>query len=295
MPSLLLDNLQKTYPNGVRALDHIKLEVKVGLFGLLGPNGAGKSSLLRTIATLQLPDAGTASFDNIDILSQPMALRRTLGYLPQSFGVYPRVSALELLRYFAKLKGLHRRAERAAAIERVLSITNLTDVADRHVSTYSGGMKQRFGIAQLLLANPRLIIVDEPTAGLDPSERHRFLEVLRAIGQEKTVILSTHIVEDVRERCNDLAIMHGGRIVVQGPPAQLIKEYAGQIWTICTAATAPPPSGPNLQQLSSRFLADGTVEYRVYAASQPGDRYTAANPRLEDVYFLTVATDQIPA
>ena len=203
---LQISNLTKTYSNGVKALDNLNLEIGTGMFGLLGPNGAGKSSLMRTIATLQKPDSGSISFDEINVLEDQNALRKVLGYLPQEFGVYPNMSAERLLDYFAQLKGISSSADRKAIVKEVLEVTNLWDVRKKSVSGYSGGMKQRFGIAQLLLNNPKLIIVDEPTAGLDPAERHRFLNVLREIGTNHTVIFSTHIVDDVKELCNDLIL-----------------------------------------------------------------------------------------
>ena len=210
---LIISNLTKAYPNGVKAVDGLSLEAGAGMFGLLGPNGAGKSTLMRTIATLQNPDSGSITFNGIDVLNNPMALRRILGYLPQEFGVYPNVSAENLLDYFATLKGVASRAARRKLIEEVLEITNLYEVRKKQVDSYSGGMKQRFGIAQLLLNNPQLIIVDEPTAGLDPAERKRFLNILREVGARNTVIFSTHIVDDVKGLCNEMAIMNGGRIL----------------------------------------------------------------------------------
>ena len=228
---LTIQNLSKTYPNGVQALRNVSLSIPQGMFGLLGPNGAGKSTLMRTIATLQVPDAGSISFDGINVLEDAMSLRKVLGYLPQNFGVYPHVSAQELLDYFATLKGIAIKKERKAIIEQVLALTNLSDVRHKHVSGFSGGMKQRFGIAQLLMSKPKLIIVDEPTAGLDPAERNRFLNVLREVGATNTVIFSTHIVEDVKELCTDMAIMNGGRILQQLKPSDATKQLEGNIWS----------------------------------------------------------------
>ena len=228
---LVIQNLTKTYKNGVKAIDDLSIEIGKGMFGLLGPNGAGKSSLMRTIATLQTPDSGTITFGDIQVLEDKMSLRKVLGYLPQSFGVYPKMSAEDLLDYFATLKGISNKAERNAIVKEVLEITNLYDVRRKHVAGYSGGMKQRFGIAQLLLNNPKLIIVDEPTAGLDPAERHRFLNVLREVGTNSTVIFSTHIVEDVKELCNEMAILNGGRILKHTTPQEATKEIEGTIWT----------------------------------------------------------------
>ena len=210
---LKISNLSKTYKNGVKALDKVNLEIGVGMFGLLGPNGAGKSTLMRTIATIQSPDEGKISFNKINVLNDNISLRKILGYLPQSFGVYPNMTANNLLNYFAVLKGISSNKERSILIDRLLEITNLKDVRWKNVSGFSGGMKQRFGIAQLLINKPKLIIVDEPTAGLDPAERQRFLNVLREVGSSSTVIFSTHIVDDVKELCNNMAIMNEGKIL----------------------------------------------------------------------------------
>ena len=215
---LSINNLTKTYSNKVKALDNISLEIGKGMFGLLGPNGAGKSTLMITIATFQSPDSGNINFNDIDVLNDQLSLRKVLGYLPQSFGVYPKMSAEELLNYFALLKGISNNQERDKLVNELLDITNLQDVKKKNVDGYSGGMKQRFGIAQLLLNNPKLIIVDEPTAGLDPAERQRFLNVLREVGTSSTVIFSTHIVDDVKELCNDMAILNGGKILKHVKP-----------------------------------------------------------------------------
>ena len=227
---LVIKNLTKTYKNGVKAIDNLSIEIGTGMFGLLGPNGAGKSSLMRTIATLQSPDSGSIMFGDIEVLKDNMSLRKVLGYLPQSFGVYPKMSAEDLLNYFATLKGISNANERKSIVKEVLEITNLYDVRRKYVAGYSGGMKQRFGIAQLLLNNPKLIIVDEPTAGLDPAERHRFLNVLREVGTNCTVIFSTHIVEDVKELCNEMAILNGGKILKHTTPQEATKEIEGTIW-----------------------------------------------------------------
>ena len=218
--ALSITNLSKTYPNGVQALKQVSLSVGTGMFGLLGPNGAGKSSLMRTIATLQDPDSGTVSLDGLDVLREKDAVRRLLGYLPQEFGVYPKMSAMEMLDHLAVLKGVASSSERRAMVDGLLQQTNLWDVRKKAVATYSGGMKQRFGIAQALLANPRLIIVDEPTAGLDPAERNRFLNLLASIGRDVTVILSTHIVDDVRELCSRMAIIDAGEVLLEGSPTE---------------------------------------------------------------------------
>lgn len=219
---LSLKNVSKTYSNGVKALDDVTIDIKAGMFGLLGPNGAGKSSLMRTIATLQAPDTGEIHFNGLDILNNKIEFRKQLGYLPQEFGVYPKMSASDLLHYFASLKGITNKSERNLIVDKALEVTNLSDVRTKHVAGYSGGMKQRFGIAQLLLNNPKLIIVDEPTAGLDPAERHRFLNVLREIGTNHIVIFSTHIVDDVKELCTDMAILNGGTILAQSTPKELV-------------------------------------------------------------------------
>ena len=227
---LVIKNLTKTYKNGVKAIDNLSIEIGTGMFGLLGPNGAGKSSLMRTIATLQSPDSGSIMFGDIEVLKDNMSLRKVLGYLPQSFGVYPKMSAEDLLNYFATLKGISNANERKEIIKEVLEITNLYDVRRKYVAGYSGGMKQRFGIAQLLLNNQKLIIVDEPTAGLDTAERHRFLNVLREVGTNCTVIFSTHIVEDVKELCNEMAILNGGKILQHTTPQEATKEIEWTIW-----------------------------------------------------------------
>lgn len=227
--SLHIQNITQRYSNGVVALDNLSIDIGIGMFGLLGPNGAGKSTLMRILATLQRPDSGSITFRDIDVMQEPDALRRQLGYLPQSFGVYPHESARSLLNYMAVLKGLTSKTQRIRMVDEVLEKTNLTDDQHHHVSDFSGGMKQRFGIAQLLLNNPTLIIVDEPTSGLDPSERKRFLNVLRAIGTENTVIFSTHIVEDVSELCNDMAILNRGKIMLHASPENAMAELGGSL------------------------------------------------------------------
>ncbi|HEV7766126.1 MAG TPA: ABC transporter ATP-binding protein, partial [Thermoanaerobaculia bacterium] len=224
---LTINHLSKTYPNGVRALDDVSLTVGKGLFGLLGPNGAGKSSLMRTIATLQEPDEGTIVFDGHDVVADPRRLRRQLGYLPQDFGVYPKIPAFDLLEHLALLKGVSDKAQRIEQVHSLLQLTNLHDVRKRAVSTFSGGMKQRFGIAQALLGNPALIIVDEPTAGLDPEERNRFHDLLSEIGENVVVILSTHIVDDVSDLCSRMAVLAGGRLMIEGKPSDLTGQLEG--------------------------------------------------------------------
>ncbi|MEZ0452056.1 ABC transporter ATP-binding protein [Sphingobacterium thalpophilum] len=290
--NLSIERLSKTYPNGVKALDDVTLEIKPGMFGLLGPNGAGKSSLMRTIATLQKPDSGSIRFGDIDVLSRPMDLRRVLGYLPQEFGVYPNLSAVDLLHYFAKLKGIKSSVDRNAVINRVLEVTNLWDVRNKSVSGYSGGMKQRFGIAQLLLNDPRLIIVDEPTAGLDPAERHRFLNVLREIGTNHTVIFSTHIVDDVRELCHELAILNGGKILLRGTPKDTIAQLQGKIWVRVIGRDQLDEYTQTHEVISSNYNQDNTLNIRVFSAVQPDESFVNAQAQLEDVYFVALKTDR---
>jgi ABC-type multidrug transport system ATPase subunit len=283
---LTIQNLTKTYPNGVKALDNINLEIRSGMFGLLGPNGAGKSSLMRTVATLQSPDHGTVTFKATDIEKDPMTLRKTLGYLPQEFGVYPKESAENLLNYFAILKGIAERKQRRAKVEEVLHLTNLYEVRKKHVSSYSGGMRQRFGIAQLLLNNPQLIIVDEPTAGLDPEERNRFLNVLRGIGTENIVLFSTHLVEDVKELCTDMAIMKGGKIHKHATPLQAIRELESKIWSKRIPSAELDFYKKTFRYLSSSFNEDHSMTVRIYADGKPHETFEKAERvNLEDVYF----------
>ncbi len=281
---LIIKNLEKTYKNGIKAIDINFLEIGTGMFGLLGPNGAGKSSLMRTIATLQAPDNGSIHFGNIDVLKNKMELRKMLGYLPQSFGVYPKMSAEKLLDYFAILKGITSKKDRKNIIDKLLEITNLQDVRKNNVAGYSGGMKQRFGIAQLLLNNPKLIIVDEPTAGLDPAERQRFLNVLREVGTESTVIFSTHIVEDVKELCNDMAILNGGKILKKITPTEAIKNLKGLIWTKIINRDDLEKYQKEYIVLSSNYNPDNSLNIRVYSDNKPAD-FTNTNPQLDDVYF----------
>ena len=288
---LQISNLTKTYSNGVKALDNLNLEIGTGMFGLLGPNGAGKSSLMRTIATLQKPDSGSITFDEINVLEDQNALRKVLGYLPQEFGVYPNMSAERLLDYFAQLKGISSSADRKAIVKEVLEVTNLWDVRKKSVSGYSGGMKQRFGIAQLLLNNPKLIIVDEPTAGLDPAERHRFLNVLREIGTNHTVIFSTHIVDDVKELCNDLAILNGGKILYRGTPADSTKELEGKIWMRIVERDELEKFEKEFNIISSNYNQDNTLNIRVFSETKPDETFVPATPHLEDVYFVTLKKD----
>ncbi|MCS4164211.1 putative ABC transporter ATP-binding protein YxlF [compost metagenome] len=290
--NLSIETLSKTYSNGVKALDSVNLEIKPGMFGLLGPNGAGKSSLMRTIATLQKPDSGRITFGDIDVLKNQLDLRKVLGYLPQEFGVYPNLSASDLLQYFAKLKGIKSKADRDAIINRVLEVTNLWDVRNKSVSGYSGGMKQRFGIAQLLLNDPKLIIVDEPTAGLDPAERHRFLNVLREIGTDHTVIFSTHIVDDVRELCHELAILNGGKILLRGTPKESIDQLDGKIWVRIISRDQLDEYTQKYNVISTNYNQDNTLNIRVYSDARPDESFVNAQGQLEDVYFVALKNDQ---
>lgn len=284
---LSIKQLNKTYDNGVKAINNVTLEIGHGMFGLLGPNGAGKSSLMRTIATLQDPDSGSIHFDGLDVLVQPQALRRQLGYLPQDFGVYPKVTAEVLLNHFAVLKGLTARGERKEAVEALLQQTNLWEARKRNLGTYSGGMRQRFGIAQALLGAPRLVIVDEPTAGLDPEERNRFHNLLARIGEQVVVILSTHIVEDVTDLCPQMAVIVKGQVLVQGEPQAAIDTLRDKVWRRTVSAEALPGYQERLNVLRTR-LVGGKPQIHVYADSQPDDGFIAVEPNLEDVYFLHV-------
>ena len=286
--SLQIKKLTKTYSNGVKAIDQLDLEIKTGMFGLLGPNGAGKSSLMRTIATLQNPTSGSILFNKIDILQQPTELRKILGYLPQSFGVYPKVSAEKLLDYFAVLKGISSKKERLKIIDYVLDLTNLSNVKKKSVSGYSGGMKQRFGIAQLLLNNPKLIIVDEPTAGLDPAERNRFLNVLREVGSKNTVIFSTHIVDDVKELCTDMAIINNGKILQKTTPFNATNQIENKIWTTNISKNSLTEFKQNYNLLSSSFNEDNSLSIRVFSESKPNEHFKIATSNLEDVYFIAL-------
>lgn len=289
---LKISNLSKTYKNGVKALDNLNLEINSGMFGLLGPNGAGKSSLMRTIATLQKPDSGSIEFEGINVLEDNISLRKVLGYLPQEFGVYPNMSAETLLDYFARLKGISSSSERKTLVKKVLEVTNLYEQRGKSVSGYSGGMKQRFGIAQLLLNNPKLIIVDEPTAGLDPAERHRFLNVLREIGTNHVVIFSTHIVDDVKELCNEMAILNGGKILAQGTPAEAEAKLKGFIWTKIITRDELENYEKNFNIISSKYNQDNTLNIKVHSTQKPDDTFINADPQLEDVYFVALKSDQ---
>ena len=292
--SLVIQGLSKTYPNGVHALKNISLSIGNNMFGLLGPNGAGKSTLMRTIATLQEPDSGSIMLDNIDVLKQKDAVRQTLGYLPQEFGVYPKMSALDMLSHLAVMKGITVASERKEIVEALLQQTNLWTFRKKALSTYSGGMKQRFGIAQALLGRPRLIIVDEPTAGLDPAERNRFLNLLSSIGREVTVILSTHIVEDVRELCPRMAIIAAGELLLEGSPHDTLEALHGKIWSKMVATDDELRALEAQLKVISSHLVSGQHEIRVYAESSPGEGFRMVESGLEDVYFLNLSSQAPP-
>ncbi|RMG72648.1 MAG: ABC transporter ATP-binding protein [Bacteroidetes bacterium] len=284
---LSIRKLSKTYGNGIQALKEVNLEISHGMFGLLGPNGAGKSTLMRTLATLQDADSGEAWLGDLNMLTQKDEVRRVLGYLPQSFGVYPRISAEELLDHFAALKGVHHKGERKDLVEALLRQTNLWNVRKRHVGKYSGGMKQRFGIAQALIGDPKLIIVDEPTAGLDPAERYRFHNLLSELGENTIVILSTHIVEDVSDLCEQMAILYQGEVLITGEPAALISAAEGKVWEATIDKGDLPAQEAAHQIISSRHFA-GRIVLRVWADKNPGEGFASAAPSLEDVYFHTI-------
>ena len=294
---LTINGLSKTYDNGVKALDDVNLEIPKGMFGLLGPNGAGKSSLMRTIATLQEADAGSINFDGINVFSDPQALRQRLGYLPQDFGVYPRISAYELLDHMAILKGIKNKGERKEAVEGLLAHTNLYQHRKNAVSGFSGGMRQRFGIAQALLGDPDLLIVDEPTAGLDPEERNRFHNLLVSLGEQKAIILSTHIVEDVSELCPNMAVLASGKIVLQGNPIDLTDTLNGQIWRKSVSQAEAIEIEKNMPVISKRLFAGQTIVH-ILAQNAP-EGFESAPANLEDVYFSTLHshrnTNQIKA
>jgi ABC-2 type transport system ATP-binding protein len=287
--ALTINNLSKTYPNGVKALKNLSLSIGNSMFGLVGPNGAGKSSLMRTIATLQDPDSGTISLDGIDVLRQKDQVRRILGYLPQEFGVYPKISALDMLHHIAVMKGMTSSAERKETVDALLQQTNLWDVRKKALATFSGGMKQRFGIAQALLGNPRLIIVDEPTAGLDPAERNRFLNLLSSLGSDRTVILSTHIVDDVRQLCPRMAIIASGELLLEGSPNDTLAALNGKIWSKVVATDDEVRAIETQLPVISTHLVGGQHEIRVYSDSSPGDGFHSVESDLEDVYFLNLS------
>lgn len=292
---LELHNVSHVYSNGVRALDTVSLTIPKGMFGLLGPNGAGKSTLMRTVATLQTPTEGAITFDGIDIIADPEALRKRLGYLPQDFGVYPRVSAYDMLDHMAVLKGISSRGARRETVETLLVQTNLWDVRKKAIAGFSGGMRQRFGIAQALIGNPDLIIVDEPTAGLDPEERNRFLNLLAEIGENVVVILSTHIVDDVADLCPNMAVLAGGKIRLEGAPLDLLEKAKGTIWAKTIERGEIDAYNSMYQVISTRLFAGRTIIH-IMCNHDPGDGFSSVEGGLEDVYLsTTAATRRTPA
>ena len=284
---LTISNLSKTYANGVKALNDVSLEIGTGMFGLLGPNGAGKSSLMRTIATLQEADQGTITLGDLDVLKEKEAVRKILGYLPQEFGVYPKVSAEVLLDHLAVLKGITNGKERKELVIALLHKTNLYQHKNKNLGGYSGGMKQRFGIAQALISSPKLIIVDEPTAGLDPAERNRFLNLLSEIGENTVVILSTHIVEDVKELCTNMAIIHQGTVLMQGNPIEALKSSEGKIWSKSIEKDELEAHKNSFNVISERRIA-GKPVIHVFSDNQPDESFTSESADLEDVYFTKI-------
>jgi ABC-2 type transport system ATP-binding protein len=285
---LRIQGLSKTYPGGVKALDDVSLTIPAGMYGLLGPNGAGKSSLMRTIATLQEPDSGSILFGALDVLRQKEDLRQLLGYLPQDFGVYPRVSAQQMLDYLALLKGMTKAGERKDAVTSMLQRVNLYAYRKKALSGFSGGMRQRFGIAQALLGNPRLLIVDEPTAGLDPGERNRFYNLLSEIGENVTVILSTHIVQDVMELCTNMAIIHQGKVLYAGAPDAAVESLDGRIWQRSIGKQEVKDYEQRFRVISSKLTA-GRPLIHIDSPTDPGDGFAPVSPDLEDVFFAHIA------
>jgi ABC-2 type transport system ATP-binding protein len=284
---LIIQNLNKTYSNGVQALKDVNLTINQGMFGLLGPNGAGKSSLMRTISTLQEADSGSIQLGDLDVLVQKEEVRKILGYLPQEFGVYPKIDAVTLLDHLAVLKGIQNKSERKGLVEALLHKTNLWQARNKNLGGYSGGMKQRFGIAQALIANPKLIIVDEPTAGLDPAERNRFLNLLSEIGENTIVILSTHIVEDVKELCTDMAIINKGQVLYKGSPIDAISAVEGKVWKKRIAKTELEEYRKSFSIISERLIA-GRPEITVLSETQPDSSFEQTQADLEDVYFTHI-------
>ncbi len=284
---LTIEHLSKTYPNGVRALRDVSLEIPKGMFGLVGPNGAGKSTLMRTIATLQEPDTGTITMDGLDVLREKDEVRKILGYLPQEFGVYPKITTESMLDHFALLKGISDPKERKCVVDGLLRMTNLDKYRKRKLGTFSGGMRQRFGIAQALLGDPSLIIVDEPTAGLDPEERNRFLNLLSEIGENVVVILSTHIVEDVRDLCSHMAIISEGRVLLTGRPKEAMSDLSGQVWEKEVERGELDEYQRELTVISTRLFAGSTIMH-VLSAQKPGEGFAPVEADLKDVYFATL-------
>jgi len=291
---LRIEKLSKRYANGTQALQDVSLTIPLGMFGLLGPNGAGKSTLMRTLATLQEANSGSAFLGDIDVLKEKDAVRRILGYLPQEFGLYPRVTAENLLLHFAALKGIANAKERRDIVDALLQQTNLYEHRFKPLGSYSGGMKQRFGIAQALLGNPRLIIVDEPTAGLDPEERVRFHNLLSAIGENVIVVLSTHIVSDVSDLCSTMAIIHEGRVMAAGSPSALVADLDGRIWKRTIPASELAAYRERFQVLSMRRFAGKTLIH-VYSNQQPDSSFELVRPDMEDLYFATIKGFTNPA
>ncbi len=291
---LTIQNLTHVYGNGTKALDDVSLIVPKGMFGLLGPNGAGKSTLMRSIATLQTPTSGSIRFGDLDVIAEPEQLRRVLGYLPQDFGVYPRVSCYDMLNHMAVLKGISGVRERKETVESLLNQTNLWSVRKKALAGFSGGMRQRFGIAQALIGNPELIIVDEPTAGLDPEERNRFLNLLAEIGENVVIILSTHIVEDVSDLCPRMAVLAGGRIQLEGAPVELMESLNGRVWRKVIDKEALDDHRVRYNVISTRLFAGQTVIH-VLSDSAPGDGFEPAPGGLEDVYMASVNTARLAA
>jgi len=290
MNTLQIKNLTKTYPNGVQAINDVSLKITNGMFGLLGANGAGKSSLMRTIATLQEPSEGSITFNDIDIISKPQYVRENLGYLPQEFGVYPKISAEKLLNHLAVLKGITNAKERKQQVTALLQQTNLYQHRKKSVYTFSGGMRQRFGIAQALLANPQLIIVDEPTAGLDPEERNRFLNLLSEIGENVIVILSTHIVEDVYDLCKNMAILSKGKIIIEGNPIELVNTIKGKVWSKIIKKQDIEIYKKAFHVISAK-LVSGETQIRVLSDNCPEEGFNSVNADLEDLYFATISAN----
>ena len=288
---LSIKNLVHIYGNGTRALDDVSLDVPRGMFGLLGPNGAGKSTLMRSIATLQTPTSGSIDFDGIDVIKDPEKLRRTLGYLPQDFGVYPRVSAYDMLDHMAVLKGIASGKDRKDTVDSLLNQVNLWSVRKKALAGFSGGMRQRFGIAQALIGNPKLIIVDEPTAGLDPEERNRFLNLLAEIGEQVVIILSTHIVEDVADLCPRMAVLAGGKIQLEGAPADLMQRMEGRVWRKAIDKEALEDHRSRFEVISTRLFAGRTVIH-VLSDRRPGEGFDPVSGGLEDVYFSTLSASR---
>lgn len=285
--SLRIENLSKTYPNGTRALDAISMEIPCGMYGLLGPNGAGKSTLMRTIATLQEPDSGSIRLGDLDVLREKDEVRRRLGYLPQEFGVYPRVSAQDMLEHLAILKGIGNRAQRREVVDTMLERVNLYQHRRKALSGFSGGMKQRFGIAQALLANPQLVIVDEPTAGLDPGERNRFYNLLAEIGEQVIVILSTHIVQDVKELCTQMAIINEGRLLYAGSPQVAEDKLAGRVWQKSLSKQELADHQQQFRVISTKLVA-GRPLIHIISDTPPGQGFEKVTPDLEDVFFAEI-------